>query len=77
MGNHHPVELLYFIEILEKYLGKQAQKELLPMQPGDVPITYANIESLTIAKGFEPSTIIEVGLEKFVTWYQDYYQSYR
>jgi UDP-glucuronate 4-epimerase len=45
------------------------------MQPGDVPITYANIESLTLATGFEPSTTIEVGLEKFVTWYQDYYQS--
>ena len=75
LGNHRPVELLYFIELLEKYLGKQAQKEFLPMQPGDVPITYADIENLTLATGFEPSTTIEVGLEKFVTWYQDYYQS--
>jgi UDP-glucuronate 4-epimerase len=73
LGNHRPVELLYFIELLEKYLGKQAQKEFLPMQLGDVPITYADIDNLTLATGFEPNTPIEVGLEKFVTWYQDYY----
>jgi len=73
IGNHQPVELLYFIEILERYLGKKAQKNLLPMQPGDVPITYANIDDLVRDVGFKPVTSIEVGLEKFTTWYRTYY----
>jgi UDP-glucuronate 4-epimerase len=74
IGNHSPVELLYFIETLERLLGIEAQKDLLPLQPGDVPATYADVEALTRDVGFKPATPIEVGLERFVAWYRDYYQ---
>ncbi|RAQ40560.1 capsular biosynthesis protein CpsI [Arthrospira sp. O9.13F] len=73
IGNNKPVNLLYLIEVLENVLGKKAQKNLLPMQPGDVPITYANVDSLIADVGFKPSTPIEVGVEKFVAWYKSYY----
>lgn len=74
IGNNQPVELLYFIEVLEKCLGRQAQKNLLPLQPGDVVATYADIDSLEKDVGFKPSTPIEVGLARFVAWYRDYYK---
>ena len=74
IGNNQPVELLYFIEVLENCLGQKAAKELLPMQPGDVPITYADIDDLEKAVGFRPSTPIEVGIERFVGWYRSYFQ---
>lgn len=74
IGNNQPVELLQFIEIIEDTLGKKAQKELLPMQPGDVPATYADIEELEADVGFRPSTPLEVGIPKFVSWYRKYYQ---
>lgn len=74
IGNNQPVELLRFIEVLEACLGMKAQKNMLPMQPGDVPITYADIEDLEKAVGFRPSTPIEVGVERFVAWYRDYFQ---
>ena len=74
IGNNQPVELLRFIEVLEACLGMKAQKNMLPMQPGDVPITYADIEDLEKAVGFRPSTPIEVGIERFVAWYRDYFQ---
>jgi len=74
IGNNQPVELLRFIEVLEACLGMKAQKHMLPMQPGDVPITYADIEDLEKAVGFRPSTPIEVGVERFVAWYRDYFQ---
>lgn len=74
IGNNHPVELMTFIEVLEYYLGKKAIKEFLPMQPGDVPMTYADIDDLIRDVGFRPTTSIEEGLEKFVQWYQDYYE---
>ncbi|WP_448572392.1 NAD-dependent epimerase [Trichothermofontia sp.] len=73
IGNHQPVELLEFIQILETALGKSAEKRLLPMQPGDVLETYADITALKQAVGFEPKTPIAVGLDKFVTWYRSYY----
>lgn len=73
IGNNKPVNLLYLIEVLENVLGKKAQKNMLPMQPGDLPITYANIDSLIADVGFKPSTPIEVGVEKFVAWYKSYY----
>ncbi|EKD07084.1 NAD-dependent epimerase [Limnospira platensis] len=73
IGNNKPVNLLYLIEVLENVLGKTAQKNLLPMQPGDVPITYANVDSLIADVGFKPSTPIELGVEKFVAWYKSYY----
>ncbi len=75
IGNHRPVELLHFIEVLEKALGKKAEKRLLPLQPGDVPATYADIEDLTTDVGFKPTTPIEVGIPRFVEWYQEFYRA--
>ena len=72
IGNHQSVELLRIIEVLEGTLGKKAKMELLPMQPGDVPATYADIESLSRDVGFRPHTPIEVGIPKFVEWYRAY-----
>ena len=71
IGNNQPVELLHLIATLERALGITAIKELLPMQPGDVPATYADIDDLTRATGFKPATPIEVGVERFVRWYRD------
>lgn len=73
IGNNKPVELGYFIEVLEKKLGKTAEKNMLPMQPGDVEQTYADVDALVQDVGFSPSTSIEEGLGKFVDWYRDYY----
>ncbi len=73
IGNNEPVELLAMIETLEKCLGKTAEKNMLDMQPGDVPATYANIEALEAATGFHPSTSIEEGIAKFVEWYREYH----
>jgi len=75
IGNHTPVDLLYFIEVLEKALGKKAIKNLLPIQPGDVPATFADVDDLMCDVGFAPSTPIEVGIQRFVAWYRDYYRS--
>lgn len=73
LGNNQPVNLIDFIEILENHLGVKAQKELLPLQPGDVPETYADIDDLVKDTGFKPSTPLDVGLEHFVKWYKSYY----
>lgn len=73
IGNNKPENLLYFIEIIEKCLGKKARKNFLPMQPGDVVRTYANIDNLYDEIGYKPITPIEEGLEKFVEWYKKYY----
>jgi len=72
IGNNNPVELLYFIEVLENCLGKKAVKNLLPMQAGDVPATYADVEDLMQEVGFQPSIPIEEGIRRFVTWYLEY-----
>ena len=74
IGNNQPVELSRFIEVIEQAIGKQAEKNMLPMQPGDVPATYADIEALEQAVRFRPSTSIEEGVRRFVQWYRDYYQ---
>jgi UDP-glucuronate 4-epimerase len=74
IGNHQPVELLRFIEVLEKALGKKAEKKLMPLQPGDVPATYADIDDLTRNVGFKPTTSIEVGIPRFVKWYREFYK---
>lgn len=74
IGNQSPVELMDYIETLEKYLGKTAEKELLPLQPGDVPDTYADVEALVRDVGYKPNTTIDQGIDKFVTWYDSYYQ---
>jgi UDP-glucuronate 4-epimerase len=73
IGNHQPVKLLNFIETLEKHLRIEAKKEFLPMQPGDVPETYADITNLEVDTGFRPTTLLEVGLKQFVDWYCSYY----
>lgn len=73
IGNNQPVELLYFIETLEKCLGKTAVKNLLPLQPGDVPATFADVDSLMADTGFKPGTSIEEGISCFVKWYREYY----
>lgn len=73
IGNQSPVELLDYIETLEKCLGKTAEKELLPLQPGDVPDTYADVEALVEDVGYKPDTTIELGIAKFVSWYNSYY----
>ena len=62
------------IEVLEDCLGRKAEKRFLPIEPGDVPATYADIDDLRHDIGFEPNTSIEVGIERFVRWYRDYYQ---
>ena len=74
IGNNHPVELMRFIEMLEDQLGVKAVKNMLPLQPGDVPATYADVDDLVRDVGFKPSTPIEVGIERFVTWYRSYYR---
>jgi UDP-glucuronate 4-epimerase len=73
IGNNSPVELLTFIEVVEAAMGKTAVKNLLPMQPGDVPSTYADVDDLMADVGFKPSTPIEEGIRQFVEWYRDYY----
>ena len=73
IGNNSPVELMHFIEILESIIGKKAEKNFMEMQVGDVPATYANIDDLYEAVGFKPETDIKTGIQKFVTWYQEYY----
>jgi UDP-glucuronate 4-epimerase len=73
IGNNAPVELLRFISVLEERLGREAVKNLLPMQPGDVPATFADVDDLMRDTGFRPSTPIEEGLARFVEWYRDYY----
>ena len=73
IGNNNPVELMYLIETLEKALGKKAEKNMLPMQPGDVPATYADVDALTRDVGFKPATPIEVGVQRFVDWYRGFY----
>lgn len=73
IGNNQKVSLMRFIEVLEECLGRKAEKNYLPMQPGDVPATYANIDDLKRDVGFRPSTPIEEGMKRFVTWYKEYY----
>ncbi len=74
IGNNQPVELMYFIECIEKSLGQEAQKNYLPMQPGDVQRTCANIDDLIEHVGFHPATPIEEGVQKVVDWYKSYYK---
>ena len=74
VGNNSPVELMYFIEQIEKNLNKKADKNYLPLQAGDVPATYANVDALIDYVGYSPSTSIESGIENFIKWYKDYYK---
>jgi UDP-glucuronate 4-epimerase len=80
IGNNKPEDLLHFVEILEKCLmregiiNKPVEKEFLPMQPGDVYQTYADVDDLVRDFGFKPDTVLEEGLSRFVKWYKDYYK---
>ena len=73
IGNNRPVELNHFIETIEELLGRQARKEYLDMQPGDVPATYADVDDLMADVGFKPATGIHTGIERFIAWYKGYY----
>jgi UDP-glucuronate 4-epimerase len=75
IGNSEPVELMHLIETLEKELGKPAIKNLMDIQPGDVPATYADVTDLVEHVGFKPNTPIEEGISKFVSWYRDFYNT--
>jgi UDP-glucuronate 4-epimerase len=74
IGNNNPVKLMDFIAAIETALGREAEKEMLPIQPGDVPSTYADVDALEQAVGFRPSTPLKTGVERFIAWYREYYQ---
>lgn len=74
IGNNRPVELEYMISLMEKYMSKKAQREYLPMQQGDVPVTYADVDDLMEYIGFKPRVSIEEGLQSFVEWFKEYEQ---
>jgi UDP-glucuronate 4-epimerase len=74
IGNNQPVELMRYIEVLEQCLGRQAEKRLLPLQPGDVPDTYADVGDLVTDVQYRPDTPVEVGIARFVEWYREYHQ---
>jgi len=74
IGNNKPVQLMRYIEVLEKALGRKAELEMMPMQPGDVPATMADVSELETALGYRPATQVEVGVPKFVEWYRSYYK---
>jgi len=73
IGNNQPVPLMTYIETIERAVGKEAKKNLLPMQPGDVPETYADVDDLARDVGFRPTTLLEEGIPRFVAWYRDFY----
>ena len=73
IGNNNPVELMHVIACIEKVLGRKAKMNFLPLQPGDLPATYANVDALVAAVDFKPATPIEVGIERFIAWYRSYY----
>jgi len=74
IGANNPVHLMHFIEVLEGCLGRKAEKNMLPLQPGDVPDTYADVKDLASDVGYRPQTTVETGIAKFVEWYLDYYK---
>lgn len=74
IGNNNPVELMHVIGLLEQKLGKKAELNLLPMQPGDVPATFADVDDLSRDVGFRPNTSVEEGISRFVDWYREYYR---
>ncbi len=74
IGNQQPVELMHYIEVLEQCLGRRAGKTLLPLQPGDVPDTHADVSELVRDVGYKPATTVEQGVAAFVAWYRDYYR---
>jgi UDP-glucuronate 4-epimerase len=75
IGNNNPVDLTHYIEVLEQCLGRKAERNLLPLQPGDVPDTYADVQDLVDDVGYKPATSIEEGIANFVTWYREFYNN--
>ena len=75
IGNNAPVELSHYIEVLEDCLGKKAKRNLLPLQPGDVPDTYANVDALVQDVDYKPNTSVEIGIKNFVDWYRKFYKT--
>ncbi|MCB2099377.1 MAG: NAD-dependent epimerase [Rhodobacterales bacterium] len=73
IGNNQPVQLMRYIELLEQNLGREAKKNMLPMQPGDVPATWADVDDLVRDVGYKPDTPVEEGIARFVQWYKEYY----
>ena len=73
IGNNKPVELMEYIDTLERKLGKKAEKDFLPLQDGDVPMTFADVDDLMEDVGFKPNTSVDEGIGKFVKWYREYY----
>ena len=74
IGNNESVQLSDFIEAIEKHVGKEAEKKMMPMQPGDVERTWADVDDLIADYGYRPDTAVDIGIQKFVTWYKDYYK---
>jgi UDP-glucuronate 4-epimerase len=74
IGNNQPVDLLHFIQVIEDALGRKAEKNFLPLQPGDVPQTYADIDDLIRDVGFKPATTLEEGIPKFIAWYRKFFK---
>ena len=74
IGSNRPIELLRYIEVLEECLGRKAQRVMKPLQPGDVPDTFADVSELITAVGYKPATPIEVGVRNFVDWFREYYR---
>src|SRR5690606_28016241 len=74
IGNNQPVKLLDFIEAIEEAVGKKAVRELMPIQPGDVPATFADVSALERDVGFKPTTSVVEGIRRFVEWYREYYR---
>jgi UDP-glucuronate 4-epimerase len=74
IGNHSPIQLLDYIRCIEKEVGKPARMNFLPMQPGEVPATFADVSDLQADIGFEPKTRIEDGVKRFVAWYREFYR---
>jgi len=75
IGNNAPVKLMSFIEAIEEKLGKTAKKKLMPLQMGDVPATYADVEDLVQNIGYKPATTIKTGIDRFIDWYLEYYKA--
>ncbi|HRQ11137.1 MAG TPA: NAD-dependent epimerase/dehydratase family protein, partial [Trueperaceae bacterium] len=73
IGNNQPVQLMELIALIEEELGVEAEKNFLPMQPGDVPATYADVDDLVADVGFKPETPLDVGVKRFVAWYREFY----
>jgi len=74
IGNNKPVDLMHYINVLQECLGKKAEMNMLPLQPGDVPDTYADVQDLVNDVGYKPNTSVEEGIANFVSWYKDYYK---